>query len=904
MQGDGIADDLREPGPDSSTLTAVPGARAPLTLMSPKTSRPHVRHAPVRRQRLFDLLDGHAGHGVTLICAGAGWGKTTLVSQWADTRTSPVAWLTLDTFDNDPALFWSQVVAALQAAGAVPAGDVSSDLDSIPRRGANRIRTVARVLADLRRPIVLVLDDFQEITGRALFREIAALLQRPGEAFRLVLITRSEPPPLQRLRAAGALVEIREPDLAFTLDETAALMAGYGLYLSRNDLSALLRRTEGWAVALRLAAGFLADSHGRNSIADFTGDVRGVADYLTDEMLRGQPSQTRRFLLYTSICENICGDLADAITLHAGGQKTLEELERVNHFVVRLGPKPQWFRYHHLVRDALRHRLLLEAPSMLPQLHRRAAGWYAEHDSVLEALRHAVEARDWAYVGRLAAWAAPLIVSARRPGLTKILKQVPADAFASTAELMVTAALLLFQAGDYEAIPDRLAGAMAMLDGQPGAERVPLEITIRALQISVHRVNGDMPALVTDATELLAMLTRARTAELTAALQYRAIALNNKGVGLLWTGRPDVAERYLWVGATAARSAAVELVEVNALGHLALLEVMFGSVREAAKLAGSARNLAERRGWRYVLQAVPAHLATANVELERADVVRAQRAVRRGLRAHRGDPEAVQSKLWLGTRARLALMQGDPATAQALLDEARAHRHPHLTAPAVDRWLSLIESEVDLLSGRPERVARRYGDAVRDQDLAFAERVYLARAALAQRNTRRAEALVIRPGSVMADTVTTVEARIVTALIADGRGQGIRSADMLAEAIRLAAQDGIRRPFLSMADDRLDDLLARHRMLTTDNADFVAEVEHLRRAARRTARPSNHNGELSERETEVLQYLPTMLTAGEIAVELKVSVNTVKAHMRSIYRKLGAARRREAVARAREWGLL
>ena len=159
---------------------------------------------------------------------------------------------------------------------------------------------------------------------------------------------------MHRLRAAGELVEIREPALGFTADETADLLAGDGLHISGEDLAALVDRTEGWAVALRLAAGFLADSRGGRTIADFAGDVVGVADYLTDEVLRGQPSPIRRFLLYTSICESVCGELTDAITLDSIRPKTPRGMGMCQHFVVRLGPKPQRFRYHHLVRDALR----------------------------------------------------------------------------------------------------------------------------------------------------------------------------------------------------------------------------------------------------------------------------------------------------------------------------------------------------------------------------------------------------------------------------------------------------------------------------------------------------------------------------------------------------------------------
>jgi LuxR family transcriptional regulator, maltose regulon positive regulatory protein len=907
MEGSDAAGDLRGSGTRTAlrghNLAKPPGMPA-VAVASPKMSRPHVGRTAVRRQRLLDMLDAGADRRVTLICAGAGWGKSTLVSEWAETQSNPVAWLTLDSLDKGPQIFWSNVLAALGSAQAVSPDAALGRIDSIPEREVQRIRTVARRLAHLREPTVLVLDDFQEITDRPLIRELTALLQYLRKGFRVVLITRTDPPlPLHRLRVAGELIEIREADMAFTIEETAELLGRQGLHISDEDLTTLLHRTEGWAVALQLAVAFLAESGGQRSITDFTGDLRSVDDYLTDEILGRQPPEIRRFLLQTSICEQVCGELADAVTLGESGQQTLEALERVNQFVVRLGPRPQWFRYHRLVRDVLRHRLMVEAPAVVPQLNERAAAWYAEHDSILEALHHAVAARDWPYVGQLTVQAAPLIVSAHRAALTKILEQVPAEAFGSTAELMVCAALLLFQAGDYHAMPDRLDGALDLLDDRPDTDRVPVEIAIRALQMSVNRVRGDMPALIADATHVLTLLTRTRSTGLAQAQQYRAIALNNKGVGLLWSGTPGAAERYLWVASTAARTADVELVEINALGHLALVEVMFGSVREAGRLAVQAREIAERRGWRYALQTVPALLAMALVHIERADLSKAQRLVRRGLRAHRGDPEAAQHKLWLGTQALLALLQRDRMTARALLEEARDDHYQTLTALAVDRWLLRIESEADLMAGLPEQVTQRYGDAPPDE-LTFAERICLARAAFAQRNTHQAEVLLGGRRSAMTDTVATVEARVLGALIADARGHGIRSADMFADAIALAAVEGIRRPFLSMAGDRLDGLLARQSMITTENAAFVAGLERLMRAARRDVPPSYHPGELSERETEVLRYLPTMLTAGEIADELKVSVNTVKAHMRSIYRKLGAGKRREAVTRARERGLL
>jgi len=394
-----------------------------------------------------------------------------------------------------------------------------------------------------------------------------------------------------------------------------------------------------------------------------------------------------------------------------------------------------------------------------------------------------------------------------------------------------------------------------------------------------------------------------RLAELPSVLQYRAIALNNKGVGVLWTGRPEVAQRYLGAATTAARAGGLELVEINAIGHLALLEAMHGSVEEAVQLAVTARELAERTGWLNALQSVPAHLALVLACIERNEIVEAQRVLQEATRAHRNEPEAVQQLVWLGTKARLALAQGQPGRARGLLEQAQRQRDPRMRAPGLDRWLLLAESEADLMTGAPERVKARHTDVAPGNRLSPRERVCRARAAFALRDLRRAEDLLAGTAASMSETVTTVEARILTAMIADARGHGLQAVNGLAGALALAEQEGIRRPFLAMGSDRLESLLDRQSLLADGSMPFVADILSAMSAAAPKSRPSP-GGHLSEREVEVLHYLPTMLTAGEIGTELGVSVNTVKAHMRSIYRKLDAARRREAVIRAHEYGLL
>jgi LuxR family maltose regulon positive regulatory protein len=893
------------PGPIEALPPSVEPVRL-LPLIVPKTARPQTVRTCVARQRLFDLLDAAADRPLTLVCAGAGWGKTLLVSAWAESRRSPLAWVSLDRRDNDPQIFWAYVVAALRMAGAVTPDNPLAQMGSVPVDAGERAHRLAVGLSLLPEGTVLVLDDFHEIDDARILREVADQLRRAPTQVRIVIISRTEPPlPLHRLRSAGQIAVIRAADLAFTREEASALVAGHGLKLSAEDVTTLLHRTEGWATGLNLGAGFLAGSGPAHSLVDFAGDVRDVDEYLTEEVLAGRSRRHRRFLLETSICDQVSADLANAITMQADAQRTLEQLEHDTDFVVRLGARPLWFRYHRLFRDMLTHRLHLETPQAVSDLHVRAARWYASNNSVMEALAHAAAARDWPYVGRLVATqGGPLILSAHRPALVEILQQVPQDKLTSTPELLVCAALLLFHAGDYDAIPAPLSQARELLRHRPEATRPRVEAVLLALQVAADRAVGDMPAVVALEDELLALLATAPLTEVAAGAQFRAIAMNSRGVALLWTGQPEAATRDLWAATTAARAAGVELAEVNAAGHLALLQVMFGSVHEAAQLAESTRDLAERRAWRYALQTVAAHFAHALVYLERGEVDAAHEALQDGLRAHQSDPEAAQRLVQFGVQARLALARGDPSRARSFIDEARRDQHERLRAPALQQWLTLIDAEIDLATGRPERGRQCDTDPPPDGALALALRVCAARAAFATGDLRRAEALLEAGPSRMARTVATVEAGILAAQIADVRGHTTRAVDLLTEAVTLAAREGIRRPFTMMAGPHLDPLLDRLRLLAPAAAPLVAAVTGGQRAAATPSSTARAVEGLTERQAEVLRYLPTMLTAAEIAADLGVSVNTVKAHMKAIYRKLSVTRRIEAVTEAREHGLL
>jgi LuxR family maltose regulon positive regulatory protein len=362
--------------------------------------------------------------------------------------------------------------------------------------------------------------------------------------------------------------------------------------------------------------------------------------------------------------------------------------------------------------------------------------------------------------------------------------------------------------------------------------------------------------------------------------------------------KPDHADRYLWAAATAARTVGSTLTEINAMSHLALLVLLQGSVREATEFVNTALEVARRNGFEGAGQAAIAYLVLALIELGRDRLAQAQEALRMALHAGGEEPAAAPAMLAHLVRAHMLLLAGEAAAARSLLRQAREDAPPTLVAPVLHRWLRLAESEADLILGGAREVVARFDRDLPRGVLNPQELVCLARALLAVGEHDAAERLLARVRH-SADHVAAVTAWIATAFAADAEGHGNRSIDAISRAVAIAEREGFRAVFRAFDQRRLAVLLDRRRWVEEHTA--TPAVMPPRRRGEDTAASSDV---LSERERDVLRYLPTVLTAGEIAGNLNISINTVKAHMRSIYRKLGAARRREAVVRARQLGLL
>ncbi|MDQ5811408.1 MAG: helix-turn-helix transcriptional regulator, partial [Actinomycetota bacterium] len=423
----------------------------------------------VPRPRLIERLSEGLHRRLTLISAPAGFGKTTLVSEWLAGCEQPAAWLSLDEGDNDPKRFLAYLVAALQTiAPNIGEGVLGVLRSPQPPPAESILAALLNEITTIEEDFVLVLDDYHVIDAREVDDALAYLLEHLPPLMHLVIATREDPHlPLARLRARGQLSELRAADLRFTPSEAAEFLKGVmGLSLSAEDIAALETRTEGWIAGLQLAA---LSMRGREDVASFirafAGDNRYIVDYLVEEVLQRQPERIRSFLLQTSILDRLNGPLCDAVTGQEEGNARLEALERGNFFVVPLDDKRKWYRYHHLFADVLNAQLMAEQPDQVSTLHRRASEWYEQNGSAADAIRHALAAEDFERAADLVELAVPEMRRSRQEAtLLGWLKALPDELFRCRPVLSVSYAGALLAGGEVEGVEDRLRDAERWLD--------------------------------------------------------------------------------------------------------------------------------------------------------------------------------------------------------------------------------------------------------------------------------------------------------------------------------------------------------------------------------------------------------------------------------------------------------
>jgi LuxR family maltose regulon positive regulatory protein len=878
-----------------------------MPLLATKLTPPRTHFRLVSRPRLLALLDAGAQRLLTLVSAPAGAGKTTLLASWRSSGRppGPVAWLSLDPDDNEAARFWAYVVAALRRSGAAPANSALRSLTPKPGSDDTFLPLLVNSLAKLPTPVVLIIDDLQDLTDATVLKGLEFLLRHAPPQLRLVLGTRVDPPlPLQRLLVSGQLAQIRSADLAFTIDEAAGLLTDYEHQprLSEDDLGLLQARTEGWAAGLRLAALSLQgqpDPH--RFVTELAGDDQSIADYLVREVLDRQPEELRRFLLQTSIVDELNCDLADALTGGYDGGRMLARLERANAFVAALGSHRGAYRYHELFAGLLRYELRREAPDQVAELHRRAARWYAERGAAVSAIQQALMAEEWRYAADLVAeHGLSLILRSETSTFRHLAGRLPSNLVQAEPELALLAAAEGIVRDDPEAASVYLRLAQRRREQLDRNRRDRFALLLAICRSALAWQVGDLEKVVDTGKEALALQTRAAAGSSDDA---RAVTLSNLGMAELWAGDLDAAEVHLQDGQAAAVRAGLCPLQLTCTSQLAVLHAMRGALGQASRLGESAVELVEQCGWSSSVQAAGGYLALAWVHYQRDDLIEAERCLEWAASASQTRRERPVTLVVAMMRARLQRARGDLAGALATVASAREDLTTWRPPDRLWRWLVLTEAELHSEAGQPQSAGSLLDGLDESAPLGVAEAVTLARLRLAEGDPAGTAAILAScldgtaPEGLL---VAPVEAWLLDALASDALADRDRAAASLEHALVLGEREGFRRSFLD-AGARARSLLVRYRHRMPTSWSYLDEL--LRASAESVpipAPPPTLIDPLTERERIVLQYLPSLMTYEEIASDLYVSPNTVKSHVNGIFHKLGVSGRRQAVRSARE----
>jgi LuxR family transcriptional regulator, maltose regulon positive regulatory protein len=907
-------------------------------LLATKLHVPQPRPGFLPRPRLLERLAEATALELVLVCTPAGFGKTSLLGDWARRRQRPVAWLSLDEGDNDPARFWRHVAAALDRVRPGVAERVAGLLrPPTPPSFEGLVTALINELATQREQVLLVLDDYHLVEAQPVHASLAFLVEHLPPGLRLVLASRADPPlPLARLRARGQLAELRERDLRFTAEEAAALLReAIGPDLPDATVTALLARTEGWAAGLQLA---ILSLRGQADVAgfveEFSGSHRYVLDYLTEEVLDRQPDQVRNFLLEASVLERLSGELCDAVTGRTDGQAMLEQVERANLFLVPLDEVRGWWRYHQLFADLLRARLEREQPERLPGLHQAAAAWSEQHGLVDDAVRHAMAAGDTLWTARLLErHLDELLLRGENATVNRWLTALPAELTGARPRLLLTQARLTLVSGRLEAVD-------GLLDA---AERAFAAATDEPYEPSVGRAASllvNVPAAIAQDRAFLAVVRG--DAEQASAFARRALAELDEGEWMLgsiarghlamaeWLrGRLPEAERALASTIARWRAAGERFLAMRLIELLGYVQRGQGRLDAALATYRQALEIAAAPGRPALPAAGMAYVAMAEVAYQRGELATALEDVTKGIELCRRFVEAPALATGLVTLAWIRQAQGDRAGALEAMDEAgRVGPSPDVTAllnPVPAQRARLLLAQGDIAAAARWTSQRGLDPEDEPSYQREPEHLVLARVLLAEQAPEQALRLLERlhdlaAGQGRVGSVIEVQALQACALAASGDEQGALTA--LAGVLRLGGPEGYVRVFVDegapMASllDRLAAPGQREQVATTANVppDYLARllasfppaaVGTPQLAGRAVAGPLPGLVEpLSERELEVLALLATGRSNQQIADELVVALDTVKKHVSHILDKLGAANRTQAVARARQLELL
>ena len=884
-------------------MRAVADSVAPV-----ESAGPGVRAWLVSRPRLFERLG--TAERVAHVSAPAGSGKTFLLRSWiaAEGLSDRTAWVSVGREERDPQAFLLSVLDSLRGTGA--GSERVRELTAAP--GLDGAALVDRLLEDLgslREAVWLVIDDLHELQSQEAVGQLGRLVATAPPELRLVLLTRRDVRlGLHRLRVEGELTEIRGEDLRFTVDESRALLDAAGVQVSDGALESLVAITEGWVAGLRLVALSLArHPDPERYAAGFSGRERAVAEYLLAEVLERQPPEVTRLLLRTSLLERVSGELADRLIESSGSERVLMELEDAGAFIVAVDPERTWFRYHHLFADLLALQLRRTAPEEVPSLHTVAAEWFSEHGYPVEAIRHAQAAKDWRLAGRLLAdnWRR-LYFDGRLATSFELLSRFPAARIAADPELAVFAAGGPIMAGSFQEAERTVGRVARMAASVPADRRERFELHFAILRQKFALRRNDYEAVTEEAQRLLASTEATESIEVGFGEDVRVGVLIDLGIAEMGAGRLGDAERDLERALVEARRIGRPIFELEALAYWAL-PTSSRSLAAAERGVMQAIELARKHGWEETASAAVAYVGFGSIMLWRGWLQEAEAWLDRAERVldHVNEPTS-GLQLHAG-RALLEFARGRYTEAAAACRDAERIDGMLVMPHKIATRAQGTHFEILVRMGETERVEQALAELDEEVRETTEMRVVLASLRLAQDDPEAAaDALApIIDDTTWAETsLWGIEALLMEAIARDALRDPGAASRALERALDIAEPDGVLLPFLLFPAPAL---LEEHSRFRTTHASLISEILNL--LAGRTPAATYEDVEplqqpLSESELRVLRYLPTNLRGPEIAAELFVSLNTIRAHLRNIYAKLGVHSRADAVKRARELELL
>jgi LuxR family maltose regulon positive regulatory protein len=872
-----------------------------LTIMAeqvdPRLVVPPLPPRHVTRPRLLAALDGAEGPPLVLLAAGPGAGKTVLLADWALAQQAPVGWISLTAADAAPRRFWPLLCSVLRECTEL--GQFAPGVAAYPTIGA--VQSLLASMAGLACPPVVVVDDAHLLRHPAVLEGLDVIIRSRPPRLRLVLAARSDPLlPIHRYRLAGMMRELRATELAMTSEEVQELLSAHGVTLLREDVEALLARTEGWVAGVRLSAMQMEGTeHPVRFVSELALGQGSIGEYLIAEVLDRQPEPVRRMLAETSFLDEVTGPLAEAVTGLDGCAEMLAELACKNSFVVPLDATQSRFRYHQLFAEILRHDLQRRERRSVPGLMQRAAAYFERAGDFRNALYWAAKSGNSRHAASLLARGGLAHALVHREDLSDLnldTWQAPlprgADA-AQVREAAIANSAVVAVLADAQSAARELRRPDQAVSATPSSPGLP--VTAGLVRLLLGMKAGDARAVDEAADGLLARSGDRpgyRVPGLPAAVLLAQASTQ------LWHGRTEDVGALLQAALKEAEYGGPPVLELNVLAMIALVDSLLSRPHHAEEAALRAHAMLRE----HVNLSTPLalELAAAGRLLIAADLTGAAEALERASIPNcvGSDPGLVAAHA-IG-QATLLLASGDFNEARAVMNRTSSRTN----LPLLSLLRETLLADIETLLGRPNAALALLRD-YRDTDLAVVAALPRARALLVLRDWHGAEhcvRTVLTSTSAMVSRYSLAEAMLFDAQLAALKGDPGRALGMIAGAIELA-QDDIILPFFAL-QDVFAPLLARHPAVASrwPLPPASLSIDAVMNGGRPVA--ADIPDPLTDREHAVLRFLATSLSTAEIAEEMCLSVNTVKTHLAAIYRKLTASRRREAVLRARQLELL